>query len=406
MTILGDGTATAIETPTVLFVDDEEGVLAGLRTSLHRLRRSYRFHFALGAAEALGVLERETIDVVVTDMRMPETNGLDLLRLVKDHHPDVIRYVLSGEAEQELVIQAVPVAHRWLTKPCDRETLTEALSDAVQHRALLADPVLRAVLAGVTALSTPPALYAELQELLADDEVSIAAVASLVGRDAAISAKLLQWANSAFAGGHRSNDLETAVVRIGLGGISQMVLLAGVFKALGPRDAIPGLPAEVLRHHAGHISAISAELARPEDASTARLGGLLSSVGLLIEATHLPDRLADSYDLAARTGVALVDAERSLYGVCHPELGAHLLSIWGIPSAVVVAVAGSHDPPRRGAVAPLDSVTAVQAARLVAQCALPPGSLGPPHVDGVDDVLAQCVDRWQASVATPNRVST
>ena len=382
------------EPPAVLFVDDEEVVLAGLRTSLRRLRRRYRFHFAVGAQDAIELLEREPIAVVVTDVRMPGINGVELLRYVKTNHPNVVRYVLSGEAERELVVQAIPVAHRWLSKPCDREVLSEALADAMRYRELIADPAIVAAVAGTDALPTPPTLFAELQDLLADPEVAIGDVADLVGRDPAISVKLLQWANSAFSGGASNSDLRTAIVRIGLATISQMVLLAGVSRSLEPNDLIPGLDGQLLQDHAAATSSIARALAEPSSAATAQVGGLFVNIGLLLEAVHLPDRLAEAYELAASSGTSLVAAERQRFGVAYPDLGGHLLSIWGLPAELVVLVARSHDLPTTDSVAPMTALEAVQAGRLVAQRSQAT-RFGGPHLDRLDDDLDAAIDRWQ-----------
>ncbi|MDH3302276.1 MAG: response regulator [Acidimicrobiia bacterium] len=384
--------------PAVLFVDDENEVLNGLRGALRRLRNTYSFHFACGAEEALAILDRAAIDVVVTDMRMPGMNGVELLAQIKTRHPGVVRYVLSGEAQQELVVRAVPVAHRWLTKPCDREDLTAALGEAVRFRALLADPALKRAVSSTGTLPSPPRLYGELLELLSNGEVPVADVADLVGTDPAISAKLLQWANSAFSGGQRCDDLRTAVVRIGFSTISQMVLVAGVFRQLEPREAIPGFDADLLGHHAGLISTIAGELARPGESSSARLGGLFSEVGLLLEATCLPDRLGEAYELATRADITLVEAERQRFGLAYPDLGGHLLSVWGLPTGVALAAAEAHEQPCQLDRSHLPAPDAVRAARLVAQRLPHSKRIGRAHLDRPDDELKTAVDGWTQTV--------
>jgi HD-like signal output (HDOD) protein/CheY-like chemotaxis protein len=386
--------------PAVLFVDDEPAVLAALRGTLRRLRQTYEFHFAPGADDALALMAHEPIDVVITDIRMPGTNGVELLRQIKADYPHVIRYVLSGEAEQELVVRAVPVAHRWLTKPCDRDALTDALAEAVRFQTLLSDPEIRAAVSDADALPTPPAVYGELCELLDDSEVSIAVIADLVSCDAAISAKLLQWSNSAFSGGHRCDDVHDAIVRVGLSALSQLVLLAGVFRSLDPPDAIPGWHAELLREHLGLVSALSVDLAHPSNASTARLGGLFSEIGLLLEAAYLPDRLAETFELAMSTDSTLHEAERRRFGVTYPELGGHLLSVWGLPADLVLAAAGSHRLPPSCRSVPLRAGEAVQAARLVAQRFPHAKRMAAPHLDRLDDELGAAVDRWRSAIAS------
>ncbi|MBN2233272.1 MAG: response regulator [Deltaproteobacteria bacterium] len=101
----------------VLFVDDEERVLRSLRRGL--LDSPYTGVFATGGREALEILAREPVEVLVTDMRMPEMNGLELLREVRRRHPAVVRMVLSGYAQTSTVLAAINegYVYRYITKP-------------------------------------------------------------------------------------------------------------------------------------------------------------------------------------------------------------------------------------------------------------------------------------------------
>ena len=377
---------------TVLFVDDEPDVLAGLRATLRRYRSRYRFRFAVGAAEAMRVLADEPVDVVISDMRMPGRSGVDLLEQVRADHPLAVRYILSGEAERELVLRAIPVAHRWLSKPCDRDELLASLADAVDHRQLLIDPEAAAAVVGAGSLPTPPALYAELQELLSDPRVSIASVARLIEGDAAISAKLFQWANSAFAAGRPVDEIEGAIVRLGLVTVSQLVLLTGVVDAMGPGDEVPGFTPDLLRRHVGLIGELAAQLAEPPQAVAARMGGLFSVTGLLLEARYLPDRLRAAYQEALTTGTGLVEVERRRHGRAHPELGAHLLALWGLPSELVLTARGAHGRPADGGRGPRSALEAVRLARLLAQQMPTASGIGEPHIDRLDDEMRAAVD--------------
>ena len=87
----------------VLFVDDDVIVLQSLERGL--LDESYNKLFAKNSKEALEILQREAIHVIVTDMCMPEMNGLELLRAARKEHPDIIGIVLSGY-EQDADLQA------------------------------------------------------------------------------------------------------------------------------------------------------------------------------------------------------------------------------------------------------------------------------------------------------------
>ncbi len=92
-----------MEKRTVLFVDDDVIVLQSLERGL--MDESYNKFFARTCEEAYEILRREEVHVIVTDMCMPEMTGLELLRTVKQEHPDIIGIVLSGY-EQDADLQA------------------------------------------------------------------------------------------------------------------------------------------------------------------------------------------------------------------------------------------------------------------------------------------------------------
>ena len=102
---------------SVLFVDDEQRVLKSLKRGL--ISESYRTLFALSGKEALEILAAEPVQVIVSDMKMPEMNGLELLQEVAQKYPDVIRLVLSGYSHTSTVLAAVNEGRifRYITKP-------------------------------------------------------------------------------------------------------------------------------------------------------------------------------------------------------------------------------------------------------------------------------------------------
>ena len=108
-----------MRTGTVLFVDDEPKIL----NSLKRLIRNepYRALFAQSGQDALDLLEKESIHVIVTDLNMPEMNGLALLTRIEQKFPHTIRLVLTGLDDQESVIDAINrgYVYRYILKPWD-----------------------------------------------------------------------------------------------------------------------------------------------------------------------------------------------------------------------------------------------------------------------------------------------
>jgi CheY-like chemotaxis protein len=102
---------------SILFVDDEPE----FRALLQRLfdTGEYICHFAPGGREALQVLDKEQIDVVVSDLAMPDMGGLELLSLVRQKFPRMVRLVLSGQAEVPAILEAINSGQvfRYVTKP-------------------------------------------------------------------------------------------------------------------------------------------------------------------------------------------------------------------------------------------------------------------------------------------------
>ena len=110
-----------MEKKTVLFVDDEERVLNCLRGGL--LDEPYKTLFAESGQEALEILKQNEVQVIVTDMRMPDMNGLELLKIVKEEYPNIVRMVLSGYTQVTVLLKAINQGEifRFITKPWDFE---------------------------------------------------------------------------------------------------------------------------------------------------------------------------------------------------------------------------------------------------------------------------------------------
>jgi DNA-binding NtrC family response regulator len=102
---------------TLLCVDDERPILNALKRLLRK--EGYRLLTAEDGPEALDVLDREPVQVVISDYRMPGMSGTALLREVKSRHPETVRVVLSGYADAHVVVESINIGeiYRFLPKP-------------------------------------------------------------------------------------------------------------------------------------------------------------------------------------------------------------------------------------------------------------------------------------------------
>lgn len=121
----------------IMLVDDDEFVLNSLIRSLRR--EGYDLISFTDPAKALAYLEGESVDVIISDHRMPTVTGLDFLIQVRKRWPQIIRILLTGYADMDVAIRAVNEGKlfRFLTKPWNDEELKQILSHAVRYRGLL-----------------------------------------------------------------------------------------------------------------------------------------------------------------------------------------------------------------------------------------------------------------------------
>jgi len=332
----------------ILFVDDEPSVLSGLRRSLRIYSDRWEMFFANSGREALELIEHKPVDVIVTDMRMPEMDGAQLLTVLHHRFPRVTRIILSGYSELEATIRAARVAHQFLAKPCEPKLLYETIDRACALESLLQQPELIQAAGEVTALPSCPKTYFALKEAMADPNATAKSLATIVQRDIAMSAKILHLANSSFFGlPRRVVDVAAAVQYLGCNTLSNLVLSAEAFQALENVRLPNGFSFENLQHHAfltaGIAQGLMDEKFSAYDAFTA---GMLHDIGLLVLAARQPGKFTQVFEESSATGRPLHAVERERMGVSHAEVGAYLLGLWGLPYSIIEAVANHHEPGR------------------------------------------------------------
>jgi two-component system, probable response regulator PhcQ len=121
---------------SILLVDDESHVTAAL--SRHFPKQTYQVSTATSAAEAYSILDRGSIDVVVSDERMPGESGTEFLSNVRRRFPKTIRIILSGQASLEAAVRAINEGevYRFFLKPCNPTDLIFTIQRALEHKRL------------------------------------------------------------------------------------------------------------------------------------------------------------------------------------------------------------------------------------------------------------------------------
>jgi len=100
----------------ILIVDDEENMLKMLKTFFEE--KGFKCYTAKNGKEALAVIEENEVDLVITDMKMPEMDGLELLRIIKEKHSNISAVIMTGFAEEYTTTEALNLgADGYITKP-------------------------------------------------------------------------------------------------------------------------------------------------------------------------------------------------------------------------------------------------------------------------------------------------
>ena len=331
----------------ILFVDDEPGALEGLRFRLHRLSSKWEIGWAGSALLAIEQMQRQPYDVVVTDLRMPGMDGAQLLEIVSARWPQTIRIVLSGYADRQQTMRVVPLAHQYLSKPCEPKQLEDVIDRCLQLYDLLYGPRLRAIVGGIRKLPTIRRIYSALQGIVQDDKVTVSEVARLVGTDPAIAARVLQIVNSAFFRlARRITKIEQAVSYLGFTVIRNVATSVEIFSQW-PSNASGHLKQAKLQAHVHAVAAAAGALTvQTSIANDTMLAGLLHDIGYWVLAQECSAELRASAELAAAARIPMHEAESRIIGASHAEIGAYLLGLWGLPYSVIEAVAHHHEPKR------------------------------------------------------------
>lgn len=357
----------------VLFVDDEVNVLSGLRRMLFD-RDAWTVHVASSARDGLDVLAHVDVDVVVSDMRMPEMDGVTFLTEVAARWPQCSRLILSGQTDELAARRALGVAHQLLAKPCLPEVLVATLTRLEATRARITDPALRRLIGGLDRLPVLPVSHDTLVRQLADPTTALVDVLRSVACDPSAATRVLQVANAPFFGvGSRVVGVERAFGRLGSA-------LVGDIIGDGRIPTLDDPHAERIFEHSLQVAAVTAALV-PDAPDEAHLVGLLHDAGLLVARIGNPNVEFDA--LGGPTD------ERAQLGATHAEIGAYCLGQWGLPEPVVDAVRRHHDVPAAG---PIGLAAALQIAEAVC-------TRGPLGFEPADADVAAAVDLAR-SVAT------
>jgi HD-like signal output (HDOD) protein/CheY-like chemotaxis protein len=392
----------------ILFVGGDPALCQEFQAQSSGPDAAWKAQGAPSGEEALTLCQEVNFDAVVADVCLSGMSGTDLLDALVQRQPNAMRIVLSDVTDTENTVKCIGLAHHHLLKPCAAPTILNALDRAFAQEAWLPSEPARKMLAQMRQVPSPPKAYFQVVEEMRSPECSIDKIADLIAQDPAITAKVLQLANSATFG-LQLNVVgpAEAIGFIGLETTKAIVLLAHTYSTFEMLK-LNGFSMEELWRHSVRTGQLAQKIAMIESASMetteqAFAAGLLHDIGKLLLAANQTAVFGKLLKRSKEQYCNWWEAEAQILpGMGHSELGATVLGIWGLPPSITEAVALHHCPwrQRNDAFSP---VTAVHVANILEHEAHPdPAIILPSQINTAylkDLGLAGREEEWRRQCA-------
>lgn len=329
----------------ILIVDDEEQILKSL-VRLFR-RTNYEVLTALDGEKALEIMSKETIDLIISDMRMPKMDGYQLLSLVKERYPKVFRVILSGYAEEKLLFQALQknIAKIYIFKPWENKEIIDVIDQIFEVEEILEGSSFLKEINNIEELPTIKNHYQRLVSLI-DSGAELKEISLEIEKDISIAARVLHLANSAYYN-VKTGSIQKAAAYLGIQNISNIIISTSIIDTLDVDDAFKE-KIEMLWKHAFLTNKLLIYIydkflcKKLEEAySTA---GLLMNVGMVFMYKCFHKKYFDAITEATNKNLNILDLEKELFNITHQEVGGYLLKWWELPYPIVEAALFHHRP--------------------------------------------------------------
>jgi HD-like signal output (HDOD) protein len=331
----------------ILFVATGTALLERLRPALASQRARWQMEHVPSGEAAIAGLEGAEFDAMIGDLSMLGGEAPALLTRAQQLLPNMVRVCLADTLEGDAFLRAVPLTHQFLSKPCNAETLFEIVERTCAVREILGRPVIRTLVGKLQQLPSTPQTFKALSEAIAEPNAHSDRIAEIVGQDQALSVKTLQIVNSAlFRRSAPISSIHAAVAFVGLEMIKSLALSACMFNALESSPAASRLLRDLQLRSMRRAQFARMLLEGSRYAQEAFTAALLLDIGQAVLALGSPEQFQQMIALAQSRGQHWYQVEPEIFGAAHPEVGAYLLGLWGLPIELIEAVAYHHQPSR------------------------------------------------------------
>lgn len=330
----------------ILLVDDEQNILKAFKRLF--MDSGYNILLANSGKDALDIIEKERVDIIVSDMRMPYMDGYELLSIVKKGYPHVARIILSGFSEKETMARCIQnnLAMTYLLKPWENEKLLRTINSTLQLQQILKDNNMEeASNSLIDDVTVQEKVSNEILNQLEQD-IELDNVVELIEEDFILSAIILRYVNSVYYGNNIAS-VRQAMKYFSSNELKNIILSKKLNQTIIGDENIDNLK-NFLWKHAGLRNKIThfiyKEIIGKDIPEEYRLAGLLYSIGMLVLLKIYNNDYVDLIHESFAKHANLLKLEKERYGINHQEAGGYLLDWWGIPFPIVETALYHHNP--------------------------------------------------------------
>jgi HD-like signal output (HDOD) protein len=386
----------------LIYLNDPACPRSILAQMFKELREEWETVVTDNLRHATTLMREKPFDALVFDAEQADPERVEFLKETALRDPKMHRFVLTRTEDPKVMQNWSGAATEYLSRQGEARTIESAIRRAFQLERWMQDETLRSLVSQVRRLPSRPVVYRQIMNELQSPDGEIERVAMLIADDPALCAKVLQVVNAAvYALPRQITNAFEAVIFLGLEATKSLVLFAEAVSALDASKCVAFSIEKFWCHCVGTASyARWIALAERDDkwaGEEAYTAGLLHDAGRLMLAANFPERYNAAAKVAEQKGIALRQAEQETLGATHAELGACVLAKWGLPYAILEAMAWHHEP-RRAPRRTFLPLTAVHVANILEHQRNPqPGSHFDSDVDSdyLQNVgLAGHLTRW------------
>jgi HD-like signal output (HDOD) protein len=313
------------------------------------LKPNWKMNCATECAEALEAIASECFHIFILNARTPHATSL--LKALEMELAESVCLVCCDTSDRTSSAPWRGSGATLVPEDADAATLVTHVKRTQRIREWMIDPSIKKLISQIRRLPAQPKLHLEVTEELQSPSASLDVVGKIISQDPIMTAKILQVVNSAFFGlGREISDTTEAVMVLGAERIKSLILLAGAFSQYAGAKC-PGFSPEPVWAHSVQVGTFARTITWTvtKDAKLAEAAftaGLMHDIGKLVIAGNLPDMYDTVQRLKAGKRITQRDAEMDILGTSHAELGGCLLATWGLPLAILEAIAWHHQPER------------------------------------------------------------